>query len=118
MSVLVYTENRDGKFRKPIFELISYASALAEMMKTSVTAISIGQVDESELKKLGAYGAGKVITVAGDAFKTFDSQSYTALIAEVASATGAGVVMLANNNTGRHLHPVCLSDLRQGLPRV
>ena len=115
MSVLVYTENRDGKFRKPIFELISYASALAEMMKTSVTAISIGQVDESELKKLGTYGAGKVITVAGGAFKTFDSQSYTALIAEVASSTGAGVVMLANNTTGKALAPRLSVRLKAGI---
>ena len=59
MSVLVYTENWDGKFKKSSFELVSYASKVAEMLNTSVTALSIGSVDESELKKLGNYGARK-----------------------------------------------------------
>lgn len=115
MSVLVYTENRDGKFRKPMFELVSYASALAEMMKTTVTAISIGQVEEGELKKLGTYGAGKVLTVSGDAYKTFDNQTYTALIAEVAASTGAVVVMLANNTSGKALSPRLSVRLKAGI---
>jgi electron transfer flavoprotein alpha subunit len=53
MSVLVYTENWDGKFKKLSFELISYAKQIADQSGTTVTAISIGNVDDSELKKLG-----------------------------------------------------------------
>ncbi len=63
MSVLVYTENWDGKFKKLSYELVSYASAVAEMLNTTVTALSIGKVDEDELKKLGNYGADKIINV-------------------------------------------------------
>ena len=32
MSVLVYTENWDGKFKKLSFELVSYASGVAKMV--------------------------------------------------------------------------------------
>ncbi len=53
MSVLVYTENWDGKFKKLSFELVSYATGVAKMLNTTVTAVSIGKVDESELDKLG-----------------------------------------------------------------
>ena len=60
MSVLVYTENWDGKFKKLSFELVSYASAVAKMMNTSVTALSIGKVGDDELKKLGNFGAQKI----------------------------------------------------------
>ncbi len=63
MSVLVYTENWDGKFKKLSFELVSYATAVAKMLNTTVTAVSIGKVDEGELKKLGNYGANKIINV-------------------------------------------------------
>ena len=59
MSVLVYAENWDGKFKKLSFELVSYATGVAKMLKTFVIALSIGAVDESELKKLGNYGAKK-----------------------------------------------------------
>ena len=34
MSVLVFTENWDGKFKKVSFELVSYASKIAEMLNT------------------------------------------------------------------------------------
>ncbi len=34
MSVLVYTENWDGKFKKLSFELVSYASEIAKMINT------------------------------------------------------------------------------------
>jgi len=51
MSVLVYTENCDGKFKKLTFELVSYASEIAKMLNTGLTAVSIGKTDNSELAK-------------------------------------------------------------------
>ena len=66
MSVLVYTENWDGKFKKLSYELVSYASSVAEMLNTKVTALSIGKAEEDELKKLGNYGAEKIINVTSD----------------------------------------------------
>jgi len=57
MSVLVYTENWDGKFKKLSYELVSYATALAKELGVSSTALSIGNVDDEELKSLGNYGA-------------------------------------------------------------
>ena len=52
MSILVYTENWDGKFKKLSFELVSYAAAIAKEMGTTVTAVSIGNVSEEELKSV------------------------------------------------------------------
>ncbi len=105
MSVLVYTENWDGKFKKSSFELVSYASKVAEMMGTSAVAVSIGNVDEAELKLLGNYGAQKVISVNQDNLKTLDSQAYTSAIASVAEKIGAKVIVVANNNSGKSIAP-------------
>lgn len=105
MSVLVYTENWDGKFKKSSFELVSYASKVAEMMGTSAVAVSIGNVDEAELKQLGNYGAQKVISVNQDNLKTLDSQAYTSAIASVAEKIGAKVIVIANNNSGKSIAP-------------
>ncbi|MBE0674493.1 MAG: electron transfer flavoprotein subunit alpha/FixB family protein [Bacteroidales bacterium] len=115
MSILIYTENRDGKFRKPIFELVSYASALAEIMNVPVTAVSVGEVPTDELHKLAGYGAGKIITVTDPAYKIFDTQSYTALLAEIAAATGANVLILANNTSGKALAPRLSVRLKAGI---
>ncbi|RLD42475.1 MAG: electron transfer flavoprotein subunit alpha/FixB family protein, partial [Bacteroidetes bacterium] len=48
MSILVYTENWDGKFKKLSFELISYAKAIADKLNLPVTALSIGNVADDE----------------------------------------------------------------------
>jgi len=103
MSVLVYTENWDGVFKKLSFELVSYAAKVAEMMETSVTAVSIGDVADDELNKLGTYGASKIVKVDGNT--TLDNQVYTSIIAQVAAAESATVVIISHNNTGKAIAP-------------
>ncbi len=105
MSVLVFTENWDGKFKKLSFELASYASKVAEMLNTNEVALSIGNVDENELKKLDNYGVKKIISINNDALKSLDNQAYTSVIAEIAQKEGSKVIVLANNNTGKGLAP-------------
>ncbi|HEX2970091.1 MAG TPA: electron transfer flavoprotein subunit alpha/FixB family protein [Bacteroidales bacterium] len=115
MSVLVYTENWDGKFKKLTFELVSYASAVAKMLNTTVTAVSIGKVAEDELKKAGSYGAGKIINVQNDKLSTLDSQAYAAVLAEMANKEGSKVIVLSNNNTGKAVAPRLAVKLKAGL---
>ena len=71
MSVLVYVENADGKFKKSIFEVVSYAKAVADQLNSNLTAISIGEVSNGDLSNLGKYGATKVLNVSNDKLKTF-----------------------------------------------
>ncbi len=42
MSVLVYTENWDGKIKKLSYDLLSYAPSVAALTGGDVTALSIG----------------------------------------------------------------------------
>lgn len=115
MSVLVYAENWDGKFKKSSYELVSYASKVAEMIGTSVTALSIGNADEEELKKLGGYGAGKIISVINEHLRYLDNQVYSGIIADTARKEGAKVIVLSNNNTGKALAPRLSVKLKAGI---
>ncbi len=115
MAVLVYAENWDGKFKKLTFELISYASKIAEMLNTSTSVISIGKVEESELNNLGNYGALKVLKVEGDQFKNLDNQVYTNIIFQAAQKEEANVILLAHNNTGKALAPRLSVKLKAAL---
>jgi electron transfer flavoprotein alpha subunit len=105
MSVLVFTENWDGKFKKLSFELVSYGAKVAEMLGTTATALSIGKVADEELTKLGNYGAKKVISLKNDALNVLDSQAYAAAIAEIAQKEGAKVIVISNNNMGKSIAP-------------
>jgi electron transfer flavoprotein alpha subunit len=115
MSVLVYTENWDGKFKKLSFELVSYATGVAKMLNTTVTAVSIGKVENDELLKLGNYGAGKIVNVNSDSLNILDNQAYTSVIADVAVKENATVIVISNNNTGKAIAPRLSVRLKAGV---
>ena len=81
MSILVYVENTDGKFKKSAFEVVSYAKSIADDIQTDVVAISIGNVAEDELAALGRYGASKVLNVNQEQLASFVNQAYASIIA-------------------------------------
>jgi electron transfer flavoprotein alpha subunit len=115
MSVLVFTENWDGKFKKLSFELVSYASKLGEMLNTNAVAVSIGSVGNEELQKLGKYGAAKIVSLTGDGLNVLDNQAWVNLISEVAEKENATVIILSNNITGKALAPGLSVRLKAGM---
>jgi electron transfer flavoprotein alpha subunit len=114
MSVLVYTENWDGKFKKLSLELVSYAAGVAKMVGGDVTALSIGNVNQDELSTLGAYGASSVLSVER-APAGLDNQVHTGIIAAGMEKTGAKILVLAHNNTGKAIAPRLAVRLNAGL---
>ncbi|MDF1574019.1 MAG: electron transfer flavoprotein subunit alpha/FixB family protein [Bacteroidales bacterium] len=114
MSVLVYTENWDGKFKKLSYELVSYAKTVAALAGGDVTALSIGSVDQDELSTLGNYGASLVLS-ADAAPSGLDNQVYTSIIAAAMEKCGARILVLAHNNTGKALAPRLSVKLKAGL---
>jgi electron transfer flavoprotein alpha subunit len=115
MSVLIYAENAGGKFKKSTFEAVSYAKAIADQNKTSVVAISIGDVSAGDLAALGQYGAEKVLNVSNAKLKNFVNQAYASVIAEAAKAQGADIIVLSNSFSGRGLAPRIAVKLQAGL---
>ncbi len=105
MPVLIYTENAEGKFKKSIFEAVSYARAIADQTNTSLVAISIGDVNADQLSALGKYGADKVLNVSNAKLKNFVNQAYASVIAAAAKKENASIVVLSNSFSGRGLAP-------------
>jgi electron transfer flavoprotein alpha subunit len=115
MSVLVFAENWEGRFKKSTFEAVSYAAEIAKQMGTSATAVSIGNVSEEDLKALGKYGASKVLSVKGDKLQTLEAGVYTGILAEAAKACEAKVVILSYTYTGKALAPRLSVRLKAGM---
>jgi electron transfer flavoprotein alpha subunit len=105
MSVLVFLENWDGKFKKVTFELASYAAALAEMLGTTPVALSVGTVEQGELEQVSKYGIARILSAGNPELNVLDNQAFAAVISGVASREEATVIVLANNNTGKALAP-------------
>jgi electron transfer flavoprotein alpha subunit len=115
MSVLVYTENWDGKFKKLSFELVSYARRIADQTGTSVTVVSIGNVAEEELDRLGRYGADKILTVNDPRLGVLINKAYSSIISQVAEKEGSKLVIFANNFTGKAIAPRVSVKLKAGI---
>lgn len=115
MSVLVYAENASGKFKKSVFEAVSYARAIADQNNTTLTAISIGELNADELNSLGNYGAHKILNVSTDNLKNFVNQAYASVIAKAAEAEQANVVVISNTFSGRGLAPRVAVKLGAGI---
>jgi electron transfer flavoprotein alpha subunit len=115
MSVLVYIEQAEGKFKKSGFEAVSYAKAIADAQGTNLTAISIGDVNETSLNEIGKYGASKVLNVTTEQLKSFVNQAYASVIAEAANKEDANIIVLSNSFSGKGLAPRIAVKLKAGL---
>lgn len=115
MSILVFAESLQGKFKKSAFEIVSFGAAIAAHKQDTLTVVSAGSVPKDELEKLAQYGASKIITVEGDAFQGNNIQPLVAAVAQVAKAENAGVVALTASFTGKALAPRVAVRLGAGL---
>ncbi len=108
MSVLVYTESEQGKFKKIALEATSYAKGVADMLGTTVTAVSINGGDTSEL---GTYGASKVLQVSDSKLEQFNAKAYADAIAQAAQSEDAKVVIISSSANAKFLAPLLAIQL-------
>ena len=111
MSVLVYTESEQGKFKKTAFEVASYAKAVADQMGTSVTAVTINASDTSEL---GNYGVDKVLNVNNGDLDKFNANAYASIIEQAAKQEDAKVVVVSSSADSKYLAPILAIGLDAG----
>ena len=111
MSVLVFADSTEGKFKKTAFEVVSYGKKVAEQLGTNVVALTINTNDLTELYK---FGAEKVISVSNDALKTFNAKQFAAVVTEVAKAENANVVVIDSSIDGLYLAPLVAVNLEAG----
>ena len=111
MSILIYAESAEGKFKKVAFELASYAKKVAEKMGTTVTAVTVNAADVSALSK---YGVDKVLKVANDKLASFNAKAYADVIKQAAQKEGTKVVVLSSTTDSLYLAPLVAVGLNAG----
>jgi electron transfer flavoprotein alpha subunit len=114
MSVVIYAETWEGKFKKASFEAVGYGAQVAKAMGTEAIAVTLGQL-EDDAATLGKYGATKVITVTGDALATFNNAIYAKALTEVAVENGAGACVISGTNNGKMVAPFVAIHADAGL---
>ena len=111
MSILLYAEYAEGKFRKVAFELASYAKKVADSLGTTVTAVTVNAGDVSELSK---YGVDKVLKVTNDTLAGFSAKAYADVIQQAAQKENANLILLSSTTDSIYLAPLVAVSLEAG----
>jgi electron transfer flavoprotein alpha subunit len=111
MSILIYAESAEGKFKKVAFELASYAKKVAESLGTTVTAVTINAGDVSEL---ATYGVDKVLKVSNDKLAGFTAKAYADVIKQAADKESAKLVLLSSTTDSIYLSSLAAVALNAG----
>ena len=111
MSIIVYAESWEGKFRKSTFEAISYAKKISEGLQKDIKSICVGSIEEDELKKLGHYGSSSV-----DVYPNI-SKSDCKSVAEVINehSQEANFIIFSNTFNAKSIAPRVSAKLSAGL---
>jgi len=111
MSILIYAESAEGKFKKVAFELASYAKKVAESLGTTVTAVTVNAGNVSDLSK---YGVDKVLKVNSDKLSGFTAKAYADVIKQAAEKENVKLVLLSSTTDSLYLAPLVAVALNAG----
>ena len=112
MSILIYAESADGKFKKVAFEVASYAKKVAESLGTTVTAITINAKNISDLSK---HGVDKVLKVSNEKLSNFNAKAYADIIKQAAQKENAKIILLSSTTDSLYMAPLVAVGLDAGL---
>tara|TARA_B110001450_G_scaffold235048_1_gene239445 strand:- start:1199 stop:2155 length:957 start_codon:yes stop_codon:yes gene_type:complete len=111
MSVLVFADTSEGKFKKTAFEVVSYGKKVSEQLGTNIVVLTINASDPSVLY---TYGAEKVLSVSNDSLNTFNAKQYASIITEIATLEKATVVIVDSSINGLYVAPIVSVNLEAG----
>lgn len=111
MSVLVFAEVSEGKFKKNALEVVSYGKKLAEQLGTQLTAFTINAETPSEL---ASYGADKIVTITNNALSSFDAKAIATVASQIAQKENSKVIIVDSSANGAYLAPIIAGQLAAG----
>jgi electron transfer flavoprotein alpha subunit len=111
MSILIYAESAEGKFKKTAFELASYAKKIAGETGTTVTAVAINVTDASVL---ATYGVDKVLNVKSEKLGAFNAKAFADVIKQAAAKESAKFVLFSSNTDSLYIAPLVAVGLEAG----
>lgn len=113
-EVLVLAEQREGSLKKISLELLSIGAELAEKTGGDLTAVVIGNGVEALAKTLGEGGAKKVY-VAEISDKYYNTEIYTAALADLIKQIEPAIVLAGATSMGRDLMARAAARVGAGL---
>lgn len=113
-NIAVFIEQRDGKFKKVAWQMLSEAKRITAASGGEVWAVCLG----AEAADAAKYGADKVFNATGDGFGIYDSELWGSALAQFCTAQNPDILLIGATAMGKDLGPkvaakldcACISD--------
>ena len=112
MSVLVFADHAEGKFKKVAYEVISYGKNIAQQAKTSLT-VAVINIDSTS--DLNAFGPDKIVNLNNAKLDKFNARAYADALRQLAEQEGAEIIVLDSGNNSRYVAPLLAANLNAGM---
>jgi electron transfer flavoprotein alpha subunit len=114
-NVLVFAEQKQGRFRKAAFEAVSEGKRLAGALGTQAVAIVVGKGVKDAAGVLGKYGADRVLVADSDIFEYYDPEAFSRAVANAAREVDPQIILFTASSMGRDLAPNVAAKLGTGM---
>ncbi len=111
MSILVFAESTEGKFKKTALEVVSYGKKLAEQMQTNMV---VATAFVEDITPLSQYGAEKIIISKSENLKTTDPAIWADFLVGVSKQENTVIVIVDSSANGAYLAPLVAAKLDAG----
>ena len=115
MSILVYCDAFEGKFRKVALELLSEASRIAEKTGDEVHAIVLGPGAKALAEETGKYGAKKAFYCEDGVVENYSTEAYAELVEKAFDESEPKLFLIGHNPRGKDLAPRVAQRLELGM---
>ncbi|MFD1314506.1 electron transfer flavoprotein subunit alpha/FixB family protein [Namhaeicola litoreus] len=112
MSVLVFADHAEGKFKKIALELISYGKSVAKKAQSKLIVATINTDEDQELAQ---YGADKIVKIKDSRLNAFSARAYSDALAQVAKQESSDIILIDSSSNGKYLAPLLAVQLEAGM---
>jgi electron transfer flavoprotein alpha subunit/NAD-dependent dihydropyrimidine dehydrogenase PreA subunit len=114
-DVWVFVEQHDNVFHRSAYELLGCARRLAGDLGEKVVAAVVGSAVREAAHRLIPYGADRCFVVEAPSLASYQTCSYTHVLAELIRRHKPGLLLLAATHCGRDLAPRLARKVGLGL---
>ncbi len=114
-GVWVIAEHFKGKIHPVSFQLVGKGRELADLLKTNLTLVILGDKFDDKLKDFRQYGMDEILYIRSAILKDYYSDLYVQVITELANDNKPEIILIGATPTGRDFAPRVAKRLNAGL---
>ena len=115
MKILAITEQRDAKWNKVSFEIVAAAQQIAELTRSTVTAVVIGNGVAALADELAGYQLDEVLLVEHDLLANYTPDGFSIALKQVIEAQKPDLVLFPHTYQVRDFAPALAASLGKGM---